>query len=684
MTESSTKPPLPQGVAYGIVLGFGLVFALIMNAITWISRRYLHEPKDTEMLMTAKKSMKTGFVAAAVVSSWCYAATILNSVRLTYVYGFAGLWWFAAGATTQIIVYAIMAIELKRRAPRANTILEAVRIRFGTRTHLVFFAYGVSVQILVTAALLLGASAALNATTGANTVAMNYLIPVGVVVYSLLGGLKSTILSDYVHTIVIFIILLISMFKVMTPGVVPVLGNPGKLWDLLQNAAVESPCYGAKDGSYLTMDSGQGLLLAGVVLVSGFGSVFVDPSYGQKAIAGEPTAVVKGYFYGGFAWFSIPLGLCATMSYVAIALRSSEYWPVSSPLTAYEINNALILPLAAETVMGKGGAVAIILMVFMAVTSSFSAEIIAHASIVTFDVYQPYIDPKASDDKLRWVSHISLVSFAVFSASFATGLQYSGLSMSWVLEFIGVTFGAAVVPITLAVISDRVSASYTTFAAPISTITALGVWLGVTKQLYEEVNTTTTFENWPMFAGCIVSLFLPFLIWLIVRPFSSPYNWDDLFMMKAIEPRPGDRIYNAEDPSDLGEDYDPKALARASFLAKTISSVLLLVFLVLIPFSLYGTGYIFSRNFFIGWTVIVFIWSWVAAILIWCLPIWQSRGNIAVIVRNIIADYNGKPRTYRDSDHVITGERTERKSSEEGKEASGLEPKVMKMNQLEA
>jgi Na+/proline symporter len=77
------------------------------------------------------------------------------------------------------------------------------------------------------------------------------------------------------------------------------------------------------------------------------------------------------------------------MSYVAIALSNTEYWPVAGGVTSYQINNALILPLAAEAVMGKGGAAAVILMVFMAVTSSFSAEIIAHASIVTFDIYQP-------------------------------------------------------------------------------------------------------------------------------------------------------------------------------------------------------------------------------------------------------------------------------------------------------
>jgi urea-proton symporter len=129
-----------------------------------------------------------------------------------------------------------------------------------------------------------------------------------------LGGLKSTFLSDYIHTLVIFVLVLVVMFKVMAVHSLPVIGSPGALWDLLQPDMLKMEAYGAKDGSYLTMQSGQGLLLAAVIVVSGFGSVFVDPSYGQKAIAGEPSAVVNGYFYGAFAWFSIPLGLCATMS----------------------------------------------------------------------------------------------------------------------------------------------------------------------------------------------------------------------------------------------------------------------------------------------------------------------------------------------------------------------------------
>lgn len=600
-----------------------------------------------------------------------------NSVRLTYVYGFAGLWWSVSGATVQILLYAIMAIELKRRAPRANTILEALRIRFGTGTHIVFFIYGVSVQILITAALLLGGSAAFAVCTSASTVAMNYLIPLGVVNYTYLGGLKSTFLSDYIYTLVIFILVLVVMFKVMAVKSLPVLGSPGALWDLLQPDKLTTTAYGAKDGSYLTMDSGQGLLLAGVILVSGFGSVFVDPSYGQKAIAGEPNAVVKGYFIGAFAWFSIPLGLSATMSYVAVALANTEYWPVSGGVSEYQINNALILPLAAQAVMGTGGAVAILLMVFMAVTSSFSAEIVAHASIVTFDIYQPCksahmvlsyvrgrlikltvaldVNPQASDQNLRLVSHVALCFFAIFSASFATGLNYSGVSMGWVLEFLGVVLGPAVIPITLAVNSAHASPRFMEIAAPVGTVCGLVSWLGSTKGVYGAVNITTTYENWPMFIGCTVGLFVPLLIWLVMWPLhKDPYDWDKLFHMQAAQPRPGDRSYEPGDVSDLGGDWDPAGLARASRNAKIVSAVMCLIFLIIIPFSLYGTGYIMSRDFFIGWTVVVFFWAWVAAATIWTLPIWEARHTFASVFRGIIS---GKRASDNNGSDVVVQEK---------------------------
>jgi hypothetical protein len=117
----------------------------------------------------------------------------------------------------------------------------------------------------------------------------------------------------------------------------------------------------------------------------------------------------------------------------------------------------------------------------------------------------------------------------------------------------------------------------------------------------------------------------------------KPYDWDRLFRMDALEPQPGDVVREQGDESDLGPEWDAVALRAAGIRAKWISGVLCLIFLIIIPFSLYGSGYVFSRGFFTGWMVLVFLWSWTAALLIWCLPIWESRRQLWKVMTGVIA-----------------------------------------------
>ena len=50
---------------------------------------------------------------------------------------------------------------------------------------------------------------------------------------------------------------------------------------------------------------------------------------------------------------------------------------------------------------GKGGVTLIIIIVFMAVTSSGSAEFVAVSSLLSYDVYKTYINPKANGKQVR-------------------------------------------------------------------------------------------------------------------------------------------------------------------------------------------------------------------------------------------------------------------------------------------
>lgn len=98
------------------------------------------------------------------------------------------------------MLFATLAIELKRRAPNAHTFLEVVRARYGGVTHMVFMVFGLMTNILVTAMLLAGGSAVANALTGVPVAAACFLLPVGVVVYTAFGGIKATFITDYIHT----------------------------------------------------------------------------------------------------------------------------------------------------------------------------------------------------------------------------------------------------------------------------------------------------------------------------------------------------------------------------------------------------------------------------------------------------------------------------------------------------
>lgn len=181
--------------SYGVIIGLGFLFAFGMMLTTYVLRRYNNELQTSEVFSTAGRTVKSGLVASAVVSSWTWAATLLQSSAVAYKYGVSGPFWYASGATVQVILFATLAIELKRRAPNAHTMFEAVRARYGAVTHGVFIVFGLMTNILVTAMLLTGGSAVVTDLTGVPTAAACFLLPVGVVLYTIFGGIKATFLT---------------------------------------------------------------------------------------------------------------------------------------------------------------------------------------------------------------------------------------------------------------------------------------------------------------------------------------------------------------------------------------------------------------------------------------------------------------------------------------------------------
>lgn len=56
-----------------------------------------------------------------------------------------------------------------------------------------------------------------------------FLIPVGIILYTVAGGLKATFISSYIHTVIIYVVLCLFAFLVYSPSNVPQLGSPSKV-----------------------------------------------------------------------------------------------------------------------------------------------------------------------------------------------------------------------------------------------------------------------------------------------------------------------------------------------------------------------------------------------------------------------------------------------------------------------
>merc|ERR1712130_675814 len=133
-----------------------------------------------------------------------------------------------------------------------------------------------------------------------------------------------------------------------------------------------------------------------VNLVGNFGTVFCDQAYWQSSVAAKPLQGVWGFIAGGLCWFAIPFGLATTMGLAYLGLSSAQGSPL---LSDEDIMKGLAAPLVAQKLLGPVGEYSMLFLILMAVMSTGSAEIIAVASIVIYDVYQTYICPFRRDHR---------------------------------------------------------------------------------------------------------------------------------------------------------------------------------------------------------------------------------------------------------------------------------------------
>jgi SSS family transporter len=632
--------PLSKAVGFVVVLGFGAAFSVFTTLIVYMEKWFSGgEAMSSEKFNTAGRSVKTGLTASVIVSQWTWAATLLQSSNVAWQYGVSGPFWYASGATIQVLLFGVLAISLKKVAPSAHTVCEIVNARWGRTAHKTFLIFCFMANIIVTSMLLLGGAATVEALTDMDRKLASFLIPWGVILYTAAGGLKATFIASYIHTVIIFAVLITMITMVYVKKY-----SSDEIYDFLEEtisytpddcAAIYSkdgvsfyeegkyacgPVDNNNSGSYLTMLSGGGLMFGIINIVGNFGTVFVDQSYWQSAIAAKPTSASRGYLLGGICWFAIPFSLATSLGLASTALML--------PITKEEAGNGLVPPAVATHLMGDAGSFLILTMLFMAIVSTGSAESIAVSSLVAYDIYREYINPEATGEQILKVSRVVIVGFGLLMGALSVLLDIIGLSLGWVYLFMGICIGSAVIPLWNMMTWDKASGTGAVIAAWGGFFLAIIGWLAGAFIQSGSISIDNLGTNEVMLSGNLIAICSSGIIHYVYSKM-NPQDFDFETLDAKI------KLVEEEDTSGLtAEDKDPETLAKAYKWITTRGWILTIVLVVIWPLLSIPAGK-FTKDYFAFWVLLSIAWGFGAGITVTFLPVMESSEEIGAIFRGI-------------------------------------------------
>lgn len=343
------------------------------------------------------------------------------------------------------------------------------------------------------------------------------------------------------------------------------------------------------------------------------------------------------------------------LSALALEQTSPSFPTYPERMDTMDVTAGLVLPYAAVGLMGKSGAVCTLIMIFMAVTSATSAQLIAVSSIFTYDIYQTYINPRASGSRLIAISHSSVVGYGTIMAGFSVGLFYAGISMGWLYLWMGVMISAAVIPATLTLLWSKQNWIAAAASPVLGLICALVAWTVTCAKEFDGVLSVANLgSNYPMLAGNVVALLSP-LIFVPLFTFAlgaDNYDWASMAAIKQGDDVDSSDLVVDDDSAEgttagytfVVPEEDKKKLNHASKIAKIMTVCMTLALLVLWPMPMYGSAYVFSKPFFTGWVTVGIIWLFGSSLAVGVFPLWEGRHSMIRVAKGMFG--KGKKQEY--------------------------------------
>jgi len=283
----------------------------------------------------------------------------------------------------------------------------------------------------------------------------------------------------------------------------------------------------------------------------------------------------------------------------------------------------------------------IAIMLFMAIVSTGSAESIAVSSLVSYDIYRKYINPKATGADILRVSRVAIVAWGGIMGFLSYILLELDIGIGWVYQFMGNAIGSAVPPLWFLLTWNKLPAAGAILGAWGGLGIAMSLWM-ITASMQctdgaqpantpgcptGEINLDTLGTLNANLAGNLGALCGSTLICFIMGTI-APQNYDWAKMDEGLE-------MVEEDMSGLDEDdYSPEELLEAKSWIYFWGGGLSFFLVVIWPLLSIPAG-VFTQEYFAFWVFVALAWAFVATAVIVAYPIIESADDISFIINSI-------------------------------------------------
>jgi hypothetical protein len=427
--------------------------------------------------------------------------------------------------------------------------------------------------------------------------------------------------------------------------------------------------------------------LFGLVLKFGnLALVVMDTAFWQKSFASDVNSTVPAYDLASIVILAVPWCTGTIIGLSARAIENNPVWVLyPNTLTEQQVNSGMVMPYVLKSLLGTGATEGLLVLIFMAITSTVSSSMIAVSSIISLDFYRTYINPTASDKKTLQVSHIGVVFHGAFMAGFALMLNYAGATNNWSTYFRPIIACPGIFPMMLTILWSGQTKAAAILSPVLGLISGVTTWLVLSWHWGGALNIQTTQQQLPGLYGAIVSFFSPAFFSVAIslaRP--SRFDWRiflklDLITEKGSTQSPPSsapasttgiattetdicdnekrseqiasspkapstpEAYTPDDSSDLDNVVHPMSPETLRHVRKwlRIASVFfvvnVVVTLILWPLPLYR-DYIFTRTFFGGWVTVAIIWHFAAMGAVIVYPCYDGWDSISTSVRGVAGE----------------------------------------------